>query len=99
MYFAIIATDVENSLEKRLSVRDKHLARLKVLKQQNRLLIAGPHPATEETTPQKPAFTGSLIIAEFDSQRAARDWASNDPYIEAGVYENVVVKPFLKVQL
>lgn len=99
MLFAIIATDVENSLEKRLKVRDKHLARLRDLKAEKRLLIAGPHPATDEQQPKKLAFSGSLIIAEFESLAAAQDWADQDPYIKAGVYANVIVKPFLKVDL
>lgn len=99
MYFTIIATDVENSLEKRLAVRDKHLERLKQLKSENRLLIAGPHPATDEVNPEKISFTGSLIIAEFPNLLAAQNWANADPYIESGVYDYVMVKPFLNVSL
>ncbi len=97
MYFAIMATDVADSLTLRMPVRDQHLARLKQLKDENRLLIAGPHPATDEADPEHPAFTGSLVVAEFESLQAAQSWADADPYIDAGVYANVVVKPYLKV--
>ncbi len=96
MYFAIIATDVADSLALRLAVRDKHLARLHELNEAGRLLIAGPHPATDETNPEQPAFTGSLVVAEFDSLSAAQSWADADPYIKAGVYAEVVVKLYLK---
>jgi uncharacterized protein YciI len=99
MLFAIIATDIEDSLEKRLKVRDQHLARLRELKHQGRLLLAGPHPATDQVQPEKIAYTGSLIIAEFESLAAAQAWADKDPYIQAGVYDRVVVKPFNKVNL
>jgi uncharacterized protein YciI len=97
MYFAIISTDVPNSLEKRLSVRELHLARLKQLNEEGRLLIAGPHPATDEENPAEIAFTGSLVVAEFTNGQEAQAWADDDPYIKAGVYANVVVKPYLKV--
>ena len=97
MYFAIIATDVPNSLELRMTVRDQHLERLHELNAERRLLIAGPHPATDETNPENPAFTGSLVVAEFESLAAAQTWANADPYIKAGVYASVVVKPYLKV--
>lgn len=97
MYFAIIATDVPNSLEKRLAVRDKHLARLNQLNKEGRLLIAGPHPATDEINPVERSFTGSLVVAEFENQVDAEAWAQADPYIKAGVYAHVVVKPYLKV--
>lgn len=97
MYFAIIATDVNDSLPLRLTVRDQHLKRLHQLNDAGRLLIAGPHPATDETNPETPAFTGSLVVAEFDSLHAAQNWANADPYIKAGVYANVLVKPYLKV--
>ncbi len=97
MWYAIIAEDVEDSLEKRLASRPSHLARLEQLKNEGRLLIAGPHPI--EDTPQAgPAgFSGSLIVAEFTSLDAAQAWASADPYITAGVYDKVTVKPFIKV--
>lgn len=97
MYFAIIATDVKNSLSLRMPVREDHLARLHALNDEGRLLIAGPHPATDEENPTTPAFTGSLVIAEFDSLSAAQSWADDDPYIVAGVYSKVTVKPYLKV--
>lgn len=97
MYFAIIATDVADSLPLRLTVREQHLARLHELNQAGRLLIAGPHPATDESNPKQPAFTGSLVVAEFDSLQDAQCWADADPYIAAGVYDKVMVKPYLKV--
>ena len=94
MHYAIISQDVDNSLEKRMSVRDKHIERLNDLKNQGRLVIAGPHPAVDSPDPGDAGFTGSLIVAEFESLKAAQDWADEDPYIAAGVYEKVVVKPF-----
>lgn len=97
MYYMICSEDVENSLEKRLATREKHLARLNELKDQGRLLIAGPLPAIDSDNPGEAGFTGSLVVAEFDSLEQAKDWASQDPYIEADVYANSVVKPFKKV--
>ncbi len=97
MYFAIISTDVPDSLPLRITVRDQHLARLHALNEAERLLIAGPHPATDEANPAQPAFTGSLVVAEFASLKEAQAWADADPYIQAGVYAQVVVKPYLKV--
>lgn len=97
MYFAIISTDVADSLTLRMTVRDQHLARLHELNEAGRLLIAGPHPATDESNPEQAAFTGSLVVAEFDSLVSAQKWADDDPYIKAGVYAMVTVKPFLKV--
>ncbi|SHM98459.1 hypothetical protein SAMN05216593_105174 [Pseudomonas asturiensis] len=94
MLYAIIATDVENSLEKRLSVRPAHLDRLNALKDAGRLILAGPHPAVDSNDPGAAGFSGSLIVAEFDSLSAAESWAKADPFVEAGVYANVVVKPF-----
>ena len=94
MLYAFISQDVVNSLEKRLSVREQHIARLNELKDQGRLIIAGPHPAIDSPDPGDAGFTGSLIVAEFDSLESAQAWADDDPYIEAGVYENVIVKPF-----
>ena len=94
MHYAIISQDVDNSLEKRISVRDKHIERLNELKNQGRLVIAGPHPAVDSPDPGDAGFTGSLIVAEFESLKAAQDWADKDPYISAGVYEKVIVKPF-----
>ncbi len=97
MYFAVIATDVADSLPLRMPVREQHLARLHALHEAGRLLIAGPHPATDEANPAEPAFTGSLVVAAFDSLSAAQAWAAADPYVAAGVYAEVVVKPYLKV--
>lgn len=97
MLFAIIATDVADSLEKRLSVRPAHVERLNVLKNEGRLVLAGPHPAVESNDPGAAGFTGSLIVAEFESLNVAKAWADADPYIGAGVYASVVVKPFKQV--
>ncbi|MDH5300461.1 MAG: YciI family protein [Gammaproteobacteria bacterium] len=97
MLYAIIATDVKNSLEKRLAARPAHLARLQQLQDEGRLIIAGPHPNADNTDPASAGFSGSLIVAEFASLDAAETWASNDPYQSAGVYEQVIVKPFRKV--
>jgi uncharacterized protein YciI len=97
MLYAIIATDVENSLENRLATRPAHLARLEQLKQEGRLLLAGPHPAIDSNDPGPAGFSGSLVVAEFDSLEAAQKWADADPYRTAGVYASVVVKPFKKV--
>lgn len=97
MWYAIISQDVENSLEKRLSVRPAHIERLQILKDSGRLLIAGPHPAIDSEDPGNEGFTGSLVVAEFDSLDSAQAWADEDPYISAGVYQQVIVKPFKKV--
>lgn len=97
MLYAIIATDKPNTLELRLNARPAHLERLETLKQQGRLILAGPHPAIDCNDPGSSGFTGSLVVAEFDSLEAAQTWANADPYCDAGVYENVVVKPFKKV--
>lgn len=97
MYYAIISQDIANSLAKRKSVRDNHLARLNLLADQERLLIAGPHPAIDSENPGDAGFTGSLVVAEFESLEAAQQWAEKDPYVDAGVYEKVTVKPFKKV--
>lgn len=97
MWYAIISQDVENSLDKRLSARPAHLERLQTLKSEGRLLIAGPHPAIDSEDPGSSGFTGSLVVAEFDSLAAAQTWADADPYIDAGVYQQVTVKPFKKV--
>jgi len=94
MLYAIIATDVENSLESRLSARPAHLARLEQLKSEGRLILAGPHPAVDSNDPGPAGFSGSLIVAEFDSLQAAQKWAEADPYRAAGVYASTLVKPF-----
>jgi uncharacterized protein YciI len=97
MYYAIISEDVPDSLSKRLSVREKHLARLSELAAQNRLILAGPHPAIDSENPSDAGFSGSLVVAEFENLAAAQYWADMDPYVSAGVYEKVTVKPFKKV--
>jgi uncharacterized protein YciI len=97
MFYAITGTDVPDSLEKRLSARPEHLARLEELQRQGRLLAAGPFPAIDNDDPGPAGFSGSLIIAEFDSLSDARHWANSDPYVAAGVYDTVSVKPFKKV--
>jgi uncharacterized protein YciI len=97
MYYAIISQDIENSLDRRMSARPAHIERLNALKTEGRLLIAGPHPALDTEDPGKAGFTGSLVVAEFDSLDDAQNWADADPYVEAGVYEKVTVKPFKKV--
>ena len=97
MWCAIISEDVENSLEKRKSVRPEHIARLQALADSGKLLTAGPHPAVDSDDPGSAGFTGSLIIAEFESLAEAQSWADDDPYINAGVYMQVTVKPYKKV--
>ncbi|MDY7561124.1 YciI family protein [Pseudomonas sp. 10B1] len=97
MLYAIVATDVANSLEKRLTARPDHLARLIALKDEGRMVLAGPHPAIDSNDPGSAGFSGSLIVAEFESLTAAQTWADADPYVAAGVYANVVVKPFKQV--
>ena len=97
MWYAIISEDHENSLENRLSARPEHLSRLKELAANGRVLIAGPHPAVDSEDPGSAGFTGSLVIVEFPSLQAAETWAEADPYVEAGVYRQVVVKPFIRV--
>jgi len=97
MWYSISSQDVENSLEKRVSARPAHLARLEKLKEQGKLFVAGPHPAIDSETPGEAGFTGSLVIAEFESLDAAQQWANDDPYLTAGVYAHVTVKPFKKV--
>jgi uncharacterized protein YciI len=97
MLYAIIATDVAGSLENRLAARPAHLARLEQLKAEGRIVLAGPHPAVDSNDPGSAGFTGSLIVAEFESLEAAMVWADADPYRAAGVYAEVVVKPFKQV--
>lgn len=97
MLYAIISQDIPDSLARRQSARPAHLARLQVLQDQGRLILAGPHPAIDTDNPGDAGFTGSLIVAEFESLTAARQWADSDPYIDAGVYAHVTVKPFKKV--
>ncbi|MDH2431608.1 YciI family protein [Pokkaliibacter sp. MBI-7] len=97
MLYMIVGKDVENSLERRLEVRPQHLARLEALKEAGRLVLAGPNPAIDSADPGQAGFSGSLIVAEFDSLQSAQEWASADPYQAAGVYASVEVKPFKKV--
>ena len=97
MLYAIISQDVPNSLALRKQARPAHIARLNELKEQGRLIIAGPHPAIDSNEPGEAGFTGSLVVAEFDSLADAQAWADADPYIESGVYDEVRVKPFKKV--
>ncbi|MCT8646519.1 YciI family protein [Glaesserella parasuis] len=97
MYYVIFAQDIPNTLEKRLAVRGKHLERLKQLQARDRLLTAGPNPAIDDENPGEAGFTGSTVIAKFNSLEEAKQWASQDPYVEAGVYGEVIVKPFKKV--
>ncbi|MGM8931803.1 YciI family protein [Salinicola halophyticus] len=97
MLYAIISDDVEDSLQKRLSVRPEHVKRLETLKDEGRLILAGPHPAIDSDNPGDAGFSGSLIVAEFDSLEAAQRWADADPYVAAGVYSQVRVKPFKRV--
>jgi uncharacterized protein YciI len=94
MWYAIMSEDHEESLKKRLAARPDHVARLKALHAEGRLLIAGPHPAVDNSDPGTAGFTGSLVVVEFDSLESAKVWADEDPYIAAGVYRNVTVKPF-----
>ncbi|MGO3986337.1 YciI family protein [Pseudomonas sp. SAS7] len=97
MLYAIIASDVANSLEKRLAARPAHIERLQQLKAEGRVVLAGPHPAIDSNDPGEAGFSGSLIVAEFESLASAQAWAAADPYIAAGVYDKVVVKPFKQV--
>jgi uncharacterized protein YciI len=94
MYYAIISEDIEDSLLLRAQARPAHIDRLNQLKDEGRLLVAGPHPALDTPEPGDAGFTGSLVIAEFDSLEAAQSWANADPYVEGGVYRKVTVKPF-----
>ena len=94
MYYAIICDDVGNSLSQRQQARPAHLGRLQTLVEEGRLLAAGPHPALDTPDPGEAGFTGSLIIAEFDSLEAATAWADSDPYVDAGVFAKVTVKPY-----
>ncbi|TBT34741.1 YciI family protein [Vibrio parahaemolyticus] len=96
MWYVIFSQDVENSLEKRMGVRPQHLERLQQLQDEGRLLTAGPMPAIDSDNPGEAGFTGSTVIAEFSSWKMPKQ-ADADPYVAAGVYENVIVKPFKKV--
>lgn len=97
MLYVIFSQDVENSLPKRAQARAAHIERLQTLKEQGRLILAGPCPAIDAEDPGEAGFTGSMIVAEFHSLEDAQAWADADPYIEAGVYQSVIVKPYKKV--
>jgi len=97
MLYSIVGVDVENSLPLRASVRPKHVERLQTLTDECRLILAGPNPAVDHNDPGEAGFTGSIIIAEFNSLEEAQQWADADPYIDAGVYSHVEVKPFKRV--
>lgn len=97
MFYAIMGEDAPGSLDKRLAARPDHLERLQALQTEGRLLLAGPFPAIDTIDPGPAGFSGSLIVAEFDSLDAAQSWADADPYVAAGVYAQVRVKPFRKV--
>lgn len=94
MWYAVISEDHDGSLEKRLAARPDHIARLTALRDEGRLLIAGPHPAVDSPDPGPAGFTGSLVVVELDSLESAQAWADADPYVAAGVYRKVTVKPF-----
>ncbi len=97
LYYAIVGEDAAGSLERRLAARPAHLERLNQLKDEGRLLLAGPFPAIDSPDPGPAGFSGSLIVAYFDSLQAAQAWADADPYVAAGVYARVTVKPFKRV--
>jgi len=97
MLYAVISQDVENSLAGRQAARPAHLERLQTLRNEGRLVLAGPHPAIDSNDPGDAGFSGSLVVAEFDSLASAQNWADSDPYLEAGVYQSVTVKPFKQV--
>ncbi|WP_317929305.1 YciI family protein [Halioxenophilus sp. WMMB6] len=97
MWYSVVGTDTPGSLAKRLEARPAHLERVKALQDAGRLLVAGPNPAADTTAPGEAGFTGSIIIAEFASLADAEAWANADPYVLAGVYQSVSVKPFIKV--
>lgn len=97
MFYAILGEDHADSLADRLAARPAHLERLRMLQEEGRLLLAGPCPAIDSPDPGPAGFSGSLIVAEFASLEAARSWADADPYVAAGVYATVSVKPFKKV--
>jgi len=97
MLYAIIGEDRPGSLDARLAARPAHIERLKALQAEGRLILAGPFPAIDSTDPGPAGFSGSLIVAEFDSLTTAQAWADADPYVAAGVYQHVTVKPYKKV--
>lgn len=94
MWYSLVSQDIEHSLEARAAARAAHLARLSQLHEQGRLLVAGPNPAIDAIDPGSAGFTGSIVVAEFDSLEEAQQWADEDPYVDAGVYRKITVKPF-----
>jgi len=97
MWYTIIGQDAPGSLEKRMAARPAHLARLQALQDEGRLLLAGPFPAVDAADPGAAGYTGSLVVAEFASLQAAREWAGDDPYATSGVFRQISVQPFRKV--
>ena len=97
MWYAVISQDVADSLPLRATAREAHIARLKALAAEGRVLIAGPHPAIDADDPGEAGFSGSLVVVDFPSLEDAQAWADADPYVEAGVYAKVIVKPFKRV--
>jgi uncharacterized protein YciI len=97
MWYAIICDEIEDSLDKRMAARPAHLERLRSLVEEGRVLAAGPHPAIDNEEPGDAGFDGSLLILDFPDIQAAMEWAKADPYVHAGVFSNVTVKPFKKV--
>jgi uncharacterized protein len=97
MLYSIVGIDVPNSLQIRMAARPEHVARLQALKAEGRLILAGPNPAIDSADPGEAGFSGSIIIAEFDSLEQAQAWANDDPYIKASVYQSVEVRPYIKV--
>jgi uncharacterized protein YciI len=97
MLYAIVSEDIQDSLERRKGARPAHVERLEALREAGRLVLAGPHPAIDSEDPGPAGFTGSLVVAQFDSLDEARAWADADPYVAAGVYARVIVKPFRQV--
>lgn len=97
MLYAIIAEDVADSFELRAGTRPRHIEYLQPLINDGRVVLAGPHPAIDSPEPGPAGYSGSLIVAEFASQQAAEEWAANDPYVKEGVFENVIIKPFVQV--
>jgi uncharacterized protein YciI len=97
MWYAVISEDVPDSLPLRAKARPEHLERLQALAAEGRVLVAGPHPAIDSNEPGEAGFSGSLVIAEFPSLDDAKAWADTDPYVTAGIYKNVVVKPFKRI--
>ncbi|MEP6606807.1 MAG: YciI family protein [Nitrosospira sp.] len=97
MLYAISGEDIPESLERRLAARTAHLDRINILQKEGRLILAGPYPAIDSPDPGPEGFSGSLIVAEFESLEAARTWAETDPYVTSGVFAKLTVKPFKKV--